>query len=921
MADRGDSDNLVSEEDEDDEDYNEGKSQVSRNKRKSANADRDVHKKKKSKNDVDWFLDVEAVHDSDDEDEDVDDSELLHIDEGHHDIDEAELANKRASAFAGRQDNNRRSAGRNMMASVIDRLEKRAAEVGEGEAGIDLDHDFDAAEEAVEQNLQSHPVITRPARDDPKIFIVKCLSSGRERELCIQIITKFNENLREGRVKEFPICSVYAADHTRGYIYVEAYSQPDVKSALSGIRDLNIFSGVKLLPVTDYEHLFKPGKDPTREVRQSMWVRPKRGLYAGDLAQVMDALDNEGRVWIRLKPRVRISDVVQKSKEEQTLRENLYQGMQRPNPRLISFTEIQAHDGQIDMSNNFEFGDEIATCAGLKLTKAGYLLKKVAKSTLSLNEKPQLQEIMEFDQSQAAASENDFATPVATPMQKQFTVGDRVKCIAGDMHDAIGDVTALKPEAIVVKFEELDEPTECVESQLKKIFYTGEHVQVLAGIHAGLTGMVSTQGPLTGFTEIFLDADSTVVRVDPNNLKFAQDLSKGLDQVGEYKLKDLVQFQNEIKVGVIVKIEQNELIHVLTKQGDVEIVKMWDLKSRILKKSTTVDANQSPLCVGNHVVLKDVDATNPTPRKGIVEHIYGSCVWIALTGMAPNGLSTIATRGSCVLTEESQKIQESKSIRTVPVASRGRGGGMGFPRPRRTEDMGKKVRILRGSKKGFVGTIRKETATHVTVLLDSASRTIEVLKSDILVEDGIMDQCNVSLPRMDAPADMYNSWNSNTFEDKKPSFEDNKWGDGGDWGAEPQADDWGTYQQVELPTWAIVGAEIVVVGEGEFHGRKGWIRKHPGDETVHVDVEAIGSMAPDTIAIHYESLEPAQLTTNDWICVTKCTSRPELEGKKGTLLLEQSKELGEAMWICSIEEEEVMCKAGDTQLVKIRATD
>lgn len=77
-----------------------------------------------------------------------------------------------------------------------------------------------------------------------------------------------------------------APDHVKGYIYVEAYKQTHVKSAIEGIGNLRMgLWNQQMVPIKEMTDVLKVVKEVTN-LKAKSWVRLKRGLYKDDIAQV-----------------------------------------------------------------------------------------------------------------------------------------------------------------------------------------------------------------------------------------------------------------------------------------------------------------------------------------------------------------------------------------------------------------------------------------------------------------------------------------------------------------------------------------------------------------------------------------------------------------------------------------------------------
>ena len=88
----------------------------------------------------------------------------------------------------------------------------------------------------------------------------------------------------------FRILSVSCFDSLKGYIYVEAFKEANVREAVSGISALRENS-IKIVPLTEMTQVFNFDQIQKVDLKPKQWVRIKTGFYEGDLAQVVHIED------------------------------------------------------------------------------------------------------------------------------------------------------------------------------------------------------------------------------------------------------------------------------------------------------------------------------------------------------------------------------------------------------------------------------------------------------------------------------------------------------------------------------------------------------------------------------------------------------------------------------------------------------
>lgn len=100
----------------------------------------------------------------------------------------------------------------------LDDMERRYKEMDElGKRGEDISRM--EVLESVEQT------VTVPESKDPRLWCLKTF--GPEQELCIKLMWKAFETIRNG--ESVPVASVFTVPYVRGYIYLEAQREADVR--------------------------------------------------------------------------------------------------------------------------------------------------------------------------------------------------------------------------------------------------------------------------------------------------------------------------------------------------------------------------------------------------------------------------------------------------------------------------------------------------------------------------------------------------------------------------------------------------------------------------------------------------------------------------------------------------------------------
>jgi len=95
---------------------------------------------------------------------------------------------------------------------------------------------------------------------------------------------------------------VTSSDSTEGFIFVEAFKEIHVKEACANLHF--IFNSFILLPVDQMPSVYQNDKAKSNEIHTGQWVRIKAGgAYNQDIGLV-EGIDDNSKVWVRLIPRI-----------------------------------------------------------------------------------------------------------------------------------------------------------------------------------------------------------------------------------------------------------------------------------------------------------------------------------------------------------------------------------------------------------------------------------------------------------------------------------------------------------------------------------------------------------------------------------------------------------------------------------------
>jgi len=105
---------------------------------------------------------------------------------------------------------------------------------------------------------------------------------------------------REG--KKIGITSAVATS-MKGYIYVEAFSEGDVQTAVSGMSLVTTRNPI-LVPAPDLPAVLTVATSTKDPIKTNQWARVTRGLYKDDLVRIADVKDDGAVAVVEIIPRL-----------------------------------------------------------------------------------------------------------------------------------------------------------------------------------------------------------------------------------------------------------------------------------------------------------------------------------------------------------------------------------------------------------------------------------------------------------------------------------------------------------------------------------------------------------------------------------------------------------------------------------------
>ncbi|CAK0823220.1 unnamed protein product [Prorocentrum cordatum] len=556
--------------------------------------------KKKRRTDLAKFADLEAEEadgDSGDEAEEDDLDDLIdagavpevgargqaelrrHMQQQSVELEEA----KRQAAAAGPESGVRRVYG----SGYLDRMQEKYEKM-EQDAAAGLIPDA-AAPRASEPLAPRNAFVVPDMEKDPKLWCNKTFAP--EVELCISMMVKAVQTLEAG--KQIPISTVFFSPHLRGYVYIEAANEVQIRGFTQGVRGFSV-SGISLVPTNQMPQVFEASvldAAKKRAVKVGDFVRIRRGLYQGDLGQIDEVKDQS--YIVKLKPRLPSAPTMSKMAQGKQDRA----AKQRPPPRWFNKMDVEA-DGTALVNVDRRMtprGLEHFYTVEKEFYRDGFLYKEFKSSFFDAGEKVRPQQA-ELQDKRSAPPVNENTRPAADLRPKreepkmlppstvpkksyierqQLAVGDQVIVTSGDVKNLRGVVTQALFQSKTVWVQPTVPPSSISMSLevaiLSKYFEIGDYVKVLAGEHEGDTGYVvkvvfnkQSVWDINTAAMVLSPTCSSEFKVRVDHLQLTCEDADPQDEKNEFQVGQLVRLdgQNDSR-ALIIRIEANSRVVVL----------------------------------------------------------------------------------------------------------------------------------------------------------------------------------------------------------------------------------------------------------------------------------------------------------------------------------------------------------------------
>jgi transcription elongation factor SPT5 len=572
-----------------------------------------------------------------------------------------------------------------------------------------------------------------PSVNDPSIWGIKC-KPGKEREVVLMIMKRLEE--RAQTKNPLKITAAFERKETiQGYLYVEARSVTDVESALDGLLNVYPRNGKLLVPIKEMPDLLRTNK--TKELEPGQYIRIKRGLYQGDLAQIIE-VENHGRdAILRIVPRLDygLNEDLNGAQGSPSRKGRVpgYTNGVRPPARLFSEAEarkrhsryLQRRGGGGYIYKNEEYVDD-------------FLIKSFKNTAIESNDvKPTLEEVTRFTSKGEDGVQNLDLKSLATTLKDstshlQYVPGDVVEVFDSELKGTWGNVENVSNDIVTVQVSEGDLRNQKIEvpvKNLRKKFSLGDHLRVTgASKYADEVGMVTR-----------IQDDKVTILTD-NSMQEITVFSKDLVDAREFtaitgdtdKLNKLIQL-DPTTVGVVIRADRtgfgvidqfNKVRTILPSQAQVEL----DARRNVV----ATDRDGAEIHPGD--VVKEVLGDR---RQGKLLHVYRTFAFVQFLA-DPSNVGMFATRTSNLISVSAKSGAMSNGTLDLtkqnPLTQRNMNAPpqvMKAPRFGRDKAIGQTVTVRKGPQKGLMGIVRETTDEFADIELHSTGKIKRVPKDSL----------------------------------------------------------------------------------------------------------------------------------------------------------------------------------------------
>lgn len=599
-----------------------------------------------------------------------------------------------------------------------------------------------------------------PSVNDPTIFGIKC-KPGKEREIIFAIKRRWQD--RASGKEPLEIISAFERGGTMaGYVYVEAWKQPQVLKAVDNIPNAYPRSKMILVPINEMTDLLRVQQ--SKPVEPGMYVRVRRGKYQGDLAQVQEVDVNGLRVELKLIPRLdygvssfsedingprETPEQATKRKRQAGLSKNSVVG--RPPQRMFNEHEARKNHAKY-LQQNSSFRGKGFTYFGDNY-EDGFLLKDFKIQLLHLQDvNPTLEEITKFTSGADQGAENlDLQalsnTLKASNAAASYLPGDMVEIYHGEQKGIQGQTATIQGEIVTLKVTQGELTGQTIDAPVKtlrKLFREGDHVKVVGGSkYQDEVGMVVRIKD--DRVSLLTDANNQEVTVFSKDLREASD-SNIVSATSAYDFHDLVQLDSST-VACVIKVDR-ESLRVIDQEGTLRTVLPSSISGKLERRRHAASTDHDGIEIRNDDTVRE---SGGEQRQGRILHIYRSYLFLHNRQLHENA-GVFVVRNNNVITVAAVQGRGSAAVDSNIGVKMSAANPLPPPPKTFGRDrlIGKTCTIRKGMFKGLLGIIKDTTETEARVELHTKNKVLNVAKTNLNIKDTATGQ-TIDMSRFGGP--------------------------------------------------------------------------------------------------------------------------------------------------------------------------
>ncbi|KAJ5895161.1 hypothetical protein N7495_006852 [Penicillium taxi] len=577
-----------------------------------------------------------------------------------------------------------------------------------------------------------------PGVNDPSIWGGRC-KVGKEREVVFSIQKRMEER-PPGSRNAIRIYSAFERGAVmQGWFYCEARRFADVAEAIEGINFYYPSQKLILVPVKEMPDLLRVQK--SEALVPGGWVRLKRGIYAGDLAQLEEVETNGLTVTVRIVPRLDYGMNEDPFNDPNKKRKRA--GQVRPPQRLFSEAEAKKKHGKFLTSNpglagkSWNYQNENYF--------EGFLIKELKIQYLETKDvNPRLEEVTMFARGGEDGTSNlDLASLADTLKQstadESFLPGDPVEIFRGEQSGLIGRTVSTRNNIVTLKVSEGDLVGQTIDATVetvRKSFREGDHVKVIG--NSRFTNTVGMVVQIKDDTVTLLsDINMAEVTVFSKDLRLSSETSKVNKKQHEFDVQDLVQLDHAT-VGVVVRIDHNS-IRVLDQHESIRDMLPTQINLIDRRPPTAIDRN------GAEIRTKDiVREVTGEQRMGQIIHVWRSFLFLHSKTQAANlGLLVVRCNNVTAVSARGTRSAGPDLTKMNPALAAMQNRNSAMPPPQRGGPdrlINKTVTIRTGRYKGLIGFVKSADDKFAQVELYTTNKHVFIPRELCIPKDPVTNK-------------------------------------------------------------------------------------------------------------------------------------------------------------------------------------